>query len=308
MRILFMGTPAFACSTLEALYEAGHDICGVFTQPDKPKNRGMQLTPPPVKELALFHGTPVYQPEKLRDGEAAKTIRDLTPELIVVVAYGKILPKEILDIPPHGCINVHASLLPKYRGAAPIQWAILNGERVTGITVMHMDEGLDTGDIIAMRETEILPCETSGQLFDRLCILGAELLADTIPAIAAGTATRTPQDHAIATHVPPLSRDMSPVDWSRAARAIIDQIQGLNPWPMATTEIDGKVFKLHTAHVGANCVRPSSPPGTILSADADGLEIACGDGSVVITHLQAPGKKPMAAGEYLRGNPIVVDI
>jgi len=299
-----MGTPAFACPSLEALYEAGHEVCGVFTQPDKPKNRGMQLAPPPVKELALSHGTPVYQPGTLRDGEAANRIRALAPELIVVVAYGKILPKEILDIPPYGCINVHASLLPKYRGAAPIQWAILNGEEVTGTTIMHMDVGLDTGDIIAQAELEILQ-DTAGELFHRLSLQGAKLLVNTIPAILDGTAKRIPQDHARATNAPPLNRDMSPVDWSRRAEEIINQIQGLNPWPMATATFHDKIFKLHAAHVGANSVRPSSTPGTILSAGEAGLEIACGDGSVMITRLQAPDKKPMAAGEYLRGNPLV---
>ncbi|MCL2367861.1 MAG: methionyl-tRNA formyltransferase [Oscillospiraceae bacterium] len=311
MRILFMGTPDFACPSLEALYRAGHEICGVFTQPDKPKNRGMQMVFPPVKELALSHGTAVYQPETLRDSVALEHIRALAPELIVVVAYGKILPQEILDLPPHGCINVHASLLPKYRGAAPIQWAVLNGERVTGVTIMQMDVGLDTGDSLTVRETEILPDETAGQLFTRLSHLGAELLADTIPAIADGTAQRTPQNHEKATHAPPLNRGMSPVDWTRSATEIVNQVRGLNPWPMATTIIGAKTFKLHTAHVGANSVRPCSTPttilstpGTILSTGSDGLEIACGDGSVIITTLQAPGKRAMSAADYLRGNPI----
>ncbi|MCL2568923.1 MAG: methionyl-tRNA formyltransferase [Oscillospiraceae bacterium] len=295
-----MGTPAFACPTLEALYETGHTICAVFTQPDKPKDRGMQLTPPPVKELALSHGTPIYQPATLKGGEAANLIRELAPDLIVVVAYGKILPKEILDIPPKGCINVHASLLPKYRGAAPIQWAILNGEQVTGVTIMHMDVGLDTGDIISMRETPVEPTETSGALFTRLSTLGAELLADTISSILDGTATRTPQQSDAATYAPPLSRDQSPVDWTRPAQSIVNQIRGLNPWPMATAELGDKIFKLHTVHVGQG----SGVPGTIIVAGATGLEIAAGDGSVIITTLQAPGKKAMAAADYLRGNPI----
>ncbi|MCL2827858.1 MAG: methionyl-tRNA formyltransferase [Oscillospiraceae bacterium] len=300
MRILFMGTPDFACLSLEQLYETGHDICGVFTQPDKPKNRGMQLAPPPVKVLASFHGTPVYQPNTLRDGEAVSLIRSLAPELIVVVAYGKILPKEILDLPPYGCINVHASLLPKYRGAAPIQWAVLNGEQETGVTIMHMAEGMDTGDMIAIRQTEIGPQETSGELFERLKDLGARLLAETIQTIADGTATRIPQDDAQATLAPPLRRDMSPVDWDRPADQIMNQIRGLNPWPVATAIIGGREFKLYAARKGDG----RDEPGTVLSTGKDGLEIACGDGSVVITELQAPGKKRMDAGAYLRGNPL----
>jgi len=300
LRILFMGTPDFACLSLEQLYETGHDICGVFTQPDKPKNRGMQLAPPPVKVLASFHGTPVYQPNTLRDGEAVSLIRSLAPELIVVVAYGKILPKEILDLPPYGCINVHASLLPKYRGAAPIQWAVLNGEQETGVTIMHMAEGMDTGDMIAIRQTEIGPQETSGELFERLKDLGARLLAETIQTIADGTATRIPQDDAQATLAPPLRRDMSPVDWDRPADQIMNQIRGLNPWPVATAIIGGREFKLYAARKGDG----RDEPGTVLSTGKDGLEIACGDGSVVITELQAPGKKRMDAGAYLRGNPL----
>lgn len=301
-RILFMGTPDFACVSLDALYEAGHEICAVITRADKPKNRGMQLAPPPVKELALARGTPVYQPTTLRGGEAAAYIRDIAPELIVVVAYGKILPKEILDIPPCGCINVHPSLLPKYQGAAPIQWAILNGETMTGVTIMQMAEGLDTGDVLSQTETEILPEETSGQLFERLSVQGAKLLVDAIPAIVSGERKGIPQDPALATYAKPIRRERSPVDWTRSVREILCQIRGLNPWPMATMELAGKVFKLHAAHAGRGDL--TVPPGTILSAGDAGLEIACGDGSVIITRLQPPGKKPMATADYLRGNPI----
>ncbi|MCL2368928.1 MAG: methionyl-tRNA formyltransferase [Oscillospiraceae bacterium] len=300
MKILFMGTPDFACPSLERLYAAGYDICGVFTQPDKPKNRGMQLQAPPVKALALAHGTPVYQPQTLRDGEAASIIRGLGPDLIVVVAYGKILPKEILDLPPYGCINVHASLLPKYRGAAPIQWAVLNGEGETGVTIMQMAQGLDTGDVISTQKTEIFPQETAGGLFDRLKELGADLLVETIPAIMDGRAAKTPQDENLATYAPPLSRALSPVDWNRSAREIISQIYGQNPWPVATSTIAGREFKLYAAHVGEG----TGEPGAVLSAGNDGLEVACGDGSVVITELQAPGKKRMGAGAYLRGKPL----
>ena len=300
MRILFMGTPDFARDSLDALYKAGHDICAVMTRSDKPKNRGMKLTPPPVKELALEHGTPVYQPKTLRDGEALALIQELNPDIIVVVAYAKILPQEILDLPPYGCINVHPSLLPKYRGAAPIQWAVLNGEEITGVTIMQMNAGLDTGDIISVEETEIFPAETSGELFGRLSIEGAALLVDTVAAIEAGTATRTPQDDAKSSYAHPIKRELSPVDWNRSAAEIVNQIRGLNPWPTATATIKGRDFKFHEAHIGEG----QGEPGTIISAGKNGLEIAAGDGAVIITKLQAPGKKPMSAGDYLRGNPI----
>jgi len=300
MRILFMGTPNFARESLDALYKAGHDICAVMTRSDKPKNRGMRLTPPPVKELALVHGTPVYQPKTLRDGEALALIQDLNPDIIVVVAYAKILPQEILDLPPLGCLNIHPSLLPKYRGAAPIQQAILDGERVTGVTIMQMDAGLDTGDIITQRETEILPGETSGELFERLCIVGAELLVETIQMIEDGTATYTPQNSNLSSYAKPITRDMSPVDWTRTAKQITNQIRGLNPWPTATATIKDREFKLLAAHPGEG----KGKPGEVLQAGKNGLEIACGDGSIYITKLQAPGKKPMNATDYLRGNPI----
>ena len=300
MRILFMGTPNFARESLDALYKAGYDICAVMTRSDKPKNRGMRLTPPPVKELALAHGTPVYQPKTLRDGEAFTLIQDLDPDLIVVVAYAKILPQEILDLPPYGCINVHPSLLPKYRGAAPIQCAVLNGEETTGVTIMQMDAGLDTGDVITQRETEILPNETSGELFERLCIVGTELLVETIQMVIDGTATYTPQDSSLSSYAKPITRDMSPVDFTRTATQITNQIRGLNPWPTATVTIKDRAFKLLAAQTGEG----KGDPGEVLQAGKNGLEIACGEGSVYITKLQAPGKKPMSAADYLRGNPI----
>lgn len=300
LRILFFGTPNFSCPTLKALYEAGHDICGVVTQTDKPKHRGMQLTPSPVKVLALEYGLSVYQPTTLRNDEAAEFVRSLNPELIVVVAYGKILLRTILEIPPHGCINLHPSLLPLYQGAAPVQWAVLDGRQVTGISVMQMDEGMDTGDILTQVERPIFPEETAGQLLDRLAVEGAKILADTIPAIADESIRRVPQDQRFATLAPPLSKEQSPVDWARSAVEICSQIRGLNPWPMATATFGDKTFKLHQAHIGQG----RGVPGTVLSAGKDGLEVACGDGSIVITTLQAPGKKPMAAADYLRGNPI----
>jgi len=302
MRILFMGTPDFAAASLARLYKDGHEVCGVFTQPDRPKNRGMKETASPVKQLADAHGTPVWQPVRLRDGAAAAEIRALAPELIVVVAYGRILPLEILNIPPYGCINIHGSLLPKYRGAAPIQWAVLNGETVTGVTAMYLAEEMDAGDVIASKETEIGPEETSGQLFDRLRDLGAELLSETVTAIAAGTAARTPQAHEQATFAPPLSRELSPIDWSKSAAQIRNQIRGLDPWPCATADLAGTVFKIFRAE--SRTERSGSEPGTILSAGKDGITVACGDGALCITELQAPGGKRMRAADYLRGHPI----
>jgi len=295
-----MGTPDYARGNLEALYNAGHDICAVITQADKPKDRGMQLQATPVKELALAHDTPVYQPETLRDAAAHALVQEIAPDMIIVVAYGQILPQEILDIPSLGCLNVHPSLLPKYRGAAPIQWAILKGESVTGVTIMRMDAELDTGDIITQCETEIYPSETSGELFERLCPIGAELLVKTIGMIADGTATYTPQDVSLASGTKRITRAMSPVDFTRTAFEITNQIRGLNPWPTATTIIKDCTFKLLEAHPGEG----TGTPGEILSSGEGGLEIACGDGSIIITKLQAPGKKPMAAADYLRGNPI----
>lgn len=302
MRILFMGTPKFAACSLERLYRDGHDICAVFTQPDKPKNRGMKLTESPVKLFARSKNLPVYQPGSLKNPDTEAAIRELSPELIVVVAYGKILPKAILGIPPAGCVNVHASLLPKYRGAAPIQWAVLNGERETGVTVMHMAEELDAGDIISVKRTDILPLETAGGLFDRLMALGAELLGDTIPKIARGDAERFRQNPDEVTYAPPLTKAMSPIDWEKTGAEIVNQVRGLNPWPVAEAEIGGRKFKVFAAESTESL--PGKAPGEIVSAGKAGLEIACADGTVIITELQAPGKKRMRASAYLMGNPI----
>ena len=296
-----MGTPDFAAKSLERLYLDGHDICGVFTQPDRPKNRGMKLVMSPVKELALSRGTPVFQPTSLK-AEAIDALSGLAPDLAVVVAYGKLLPRELLKIPAHGCINIHASILPKYRGAAPIQWAVLNGEKTTGVTSMYLSEGMDTGDIISVKTTDIFENETAGELYERLGDLGAELLSETIFAIADGSAGRTPQDNADATYAPPLTKEMSPIDWNKTASEILCQIHGLNPWPMATMELGGVVLKIYSA-VGAYA-GVSAAVGTVLSADKEGLKIACKEGSVLITELQPPGGKRMAASDYLRGHPI----
>ncbi len=306
MRILFMGTPDFAVPSLEALAAAGHHLVGAFSQPDKPKNRGMKLQPTPVKVCAQGLGVPVFQPAKLRDGTALELIRQLDPELIVVAAYGRILPQEILDYPQFGCINVHSSLLPKYRGAAPIHWAILNGDRETGVTIMHMALALDAGDIIAQRATPIDPNETVEELHDRLAQLGAQLLVDTVAEIAAGTAGRIPQAEDQVTLAPMLSRALSPMDFTRPARALHDQVRGLIPWPAAVTELGGVRCKILATTVLDETT--GKAPGSVIAADKKGLKLACGGGTVLrIDRLQADGGKRLAAADYLRGHPIPVD-
>lgn len=303
MRIVFMGTPEFAVPSLRQLIADGHEIVCVLTQPDKPKNRGMKLMPSPVKVVAMEHQIEVYQPATLKSGEALERLSALKPELIVVAAYGKILPKEILDLPRLGCINVHSSLLPRYRGAAPINWAILNGETETGVTIMYMAEGLDTGDIISQRATAIDPDETVESLHDRLALLGAELLGKTVAAIGAGTAQRVPQNDAESCYAPMLSRQLSPIDFSRSAHEIHNQVRGLIPWPATTMEIKGQTFKIFA--VEETGMDSTQGAGTLLGADKQGINVVCGDGKVLrILELQAPGKKRMRAVDYLRGHPL----
>lgn len=303
MRIVFMGTPEFAVPSLKALVGAGHEICGVFTQPDKPKNRGMKLQQSPVKEFALSVGLTVFQPVKMRDGEALGILQKLKPELIAVAAYGKILPPDILTLPRLGCINVHSSLLPKYRGAAPINWAILNGESETGVTIQCMAEGVDTGDILAQTKTAIDIDENAAHLLKRLSLMGADLLLETVGQIEAGTAKATPQDDSLSSHASMLSRELSPMDWGRTARQLHDQVRGLYPWPAATTILDGVRCKvLRTAIVDEVT---SQVAGTVLQADKRGLRIACGGRDVIeLLELQPDGKKPMTAVAFLMGHPI----
>lgn len=306
MRILFMGTPAFAVPSLKALWEAGHQLCGVFSQPDRPVGRHQnQFQPTPVKEYALSKDIPVFQPEKLRDGTALATVTELEPELIVVAAYGRILPDEILAYPKYGCINVHSSLLPKLRGAAPINWAILNGEGETGVTIMYMAHDLDAGDIILQRRTPIDPDETAGELYDRLAVMGGELVTRAVEQLAAGTATRTPQDHSAATLAPMLSKELSPMDFTRSAQALHDQVRGLLPWPAAVTQLDGVRCKvLKTALTGETSAKA---PGSVAQADKHGLKLVCGDGGVLeLLTIQPDGKKPMAASAFLQGHPLEV--
>ena len=305
MRILFMGTPDIAAECLKALYAAGHDICAVYTRRDKPVGRKQVLTAPPVKEVALAHGTPVFQPRTLRDGSEDENIRALAPELIVVAAYGKILPEDILHAPPYGSINVHSSVLPKYRGAAPINWAILNGETATGVTIMYMAKELDAGDIILCRETAIDPDEDALALTNRLAELGAEALSEAVCRLQDGTATRTPQDHSAFTYAPMLDRSLSPLDFTKPARQLHDQVRGLIPWPCAVMTLDGKMVKVYRTAVGGET---AAAPGKILAAGKNGIDIACGDGKVLrILELQAEGGKRMTAANYLCGHPVQVD-
>ena len=301
MRIVFMGTPDFAAAHLRRLIDDGCEIALAVTQPDKPRGRGHTLMAPPVKLAALEAGIPVYQPVSLRSDEVRARLSELEPELFVVVAYGKLLPPDILALPKLGAVNIHASLLPKYRGAAPIQWAVLNGDRVTGVTSMYLGEGLDDGDIIYRSELEIGSGETSGELFDRLCELGAELLSRTVYDIGLGIAPRTAQDESRVSQAPPLTREMSPLDFSgRGASELRAWVYGLQPWPIASMEYGGvrlRVFAAETTETGSEL-----EPGTVISADGAGIEVVCRGGeTLLITEVQAPNKRRMSAGDFLRG-------
>ena len=303
MRIVFMGTPEFAVQTLKRLVEDKWDVVAAYTQPDKPKNRGMKLIPTPVKEYALTQNIPVYQPLTCKDESVIEELKALAPDVIVVAAYGKLLPQALLDIPKVAIINVHSSILPQYRGAAPINWAILNGDETTGVSIQYMVHELDAGDILLALETAIDPEEDAGQLYDRLALMGGEAASMALAQLRDGTATRTPQNHGPQhQYASMLSREMSPIDWNKPAQTIINQIRGLIPWPCATTDVAGIRWKVFRAHLGKEVTKA---PGTILAADKTGIEIACGDGrSIVITELQADGSKRMAAADYLRGHPI----
>ncbi len=306
MRIVFMGTPDFAEESLRALLEAGEDVAAVFTQPDKPRGRGMQESFSPVKTLAVERGIPVYQPVTFKDGAATELLRTLAPELLVVVAYGRILPQTFLDVAKYGSINVHGSLLPKYRGAAPIQWAVLNGDKTTGVSVQYMAAAMDAGDVIASRETEIGEFETSGELFDRLKTLGAELLVETVRKIASGDVVRVPQNEADATYTKMLHKEMCPIDWNKSPREIVKHICGLDPWPVATAELGGVSFRVFGAEY--TDTKTALAPGKIVSAGKVGIEVACGGGQTLrITEIQAAGKKRMSAAAFLLGHPMKAD-
>ena len=297
MRILFMGTPDIAAECLKALYAAGHEICGVYTRRDKPVGRKQVLTAPPVKEVALEHGTPVFQPRTLRDGSEDANIRALAPDLIVVVAYGCILPKSVLEAPKYGCINLHVSLLPKYRGSAPVQWAVLNGDAETGVSIMQMDEGLDTGDVLCCEKIAIDPEETSGQLFDRVTAVGARVLCEVVPAIAAGTLKPQPQDHENACLAPMLNKEMAEFHLTESAAHIHNWVRGMNPWPMAFFMHDGKKIKVTASKLSENPA--NAAPGSVLAVKP--LTIACQDGAIVLDSVTPEGGKSMAGTAWAAG-------
>ena len=300
MRIVFMGTPDIAATCLKKILTSGAEVVAVYTQPDRPKNRGMKLAFSPVKEVALENNIPVFQPEHFREAETVEQLRDLQPDVITVVAYGRILPQSVLDIPTKGCINIHASLLPAYRGSAPYQWAVLDGLQETGVTAMYLCREMDAGDIISYSKTPIDENETAGQLLERLAVLGADLLNKTLTDISNGRVQRTPQDAEKATYAPMLDKSMAPIDFTKTARQVHNHVRGLHPWPVATMQLQGKCFKVHETAV----VSGSGTPGQILGLTKTGLLIACGEGAVEIRSLQAEGGKRMSAPDYFRGHPL----
>ncbi|PLX87168.1 MAG: methionyl-tRNA formyltransferase [Desulfuromonas sp.] len=303
IRTVFMGTPEFAVGTLQGLIDAGANLCGVYTQPDRPKGRGKKLAAPPVKELAVQHGIPVFQPTRLRNPEAVEELAALKPDLIVVVAYGQILPQAVLDIPRYGCINVHASLLPRYRGAAPINKAIVDGETESGITTMVMDAGLDTGDMLVKRSLAIGENETAGQLHDRMAVLGRETMEETLRLLCAGELQPEKQDDSLTCYAPMMKKEDGLINWQQSARTVHNLVRGLAPWPGAYTYLAGEVLKLADTSVDETL---NGPSGTVLSADADGVRIACGTGALVVGRLQLPGRKMLAAADFLRGRELPV--
>ena len=305
MRLVFMGTPAFAKTCLQTLVEEKFDVVGVYTKVDTPKNRGMKMIPSPVKEYALSAGLPVFQPQSFRDEETLRQLRALRPDLLVVVAYGKILPQAALDIAPYGAINMHGSILPQLRGSAPVQRSILNHCGEAGVTAMYLSAGMDEGDIIEIRKTPIEPLETSDELMARLADIAAPLCADTVRAIEAGTAQRTPQDNEKATYAPMLSKDESPIDWTQSARDIADHVRGLVPWPVATASLGGTDFKIY--RVEYTDEKTDKAPGTPVALTKKGLLVSCGGGDVLLVReLQAAGGKRMNAADYFRGHPITI--
>jgi len=301
-RIIFMGTPEFACPTLKTLFERGEEVVAVFTQPDRPKGRGQKLQVSPVKELALIHGVPVYQPPKVRVPEVVEQIRALQPDLIVVVAFGQILPKALLEIPPQGCVNVHASLLPRYRGAAPLNWCIVNGETETGVTTMLMDVGLDTGPMLLKRATPIDPDEGIVSVHDRMSWLGAELLGETLDGLKAGSIVPEPQDDSLSCYAPLLKKEHGCIDWRKTAVEIHNQVRGLSVWPGVVAWLDNTPLKLYGTVVGEG----EGAVGSVIAVGKGGIEVACGQGSLLITELQAAGSRRMDAASFLAGHPLSV--
>lgn len=300
LRVIYMGTPEFACPALQKLIDRGEQVVAVITQPDRPKGRGQRLMPTPVKELAARHAIPVYQPARVRDPDVVEVIRKLAPDVVVVVAFGQILPKALLDIPPLGCINVHASLLPRYRGAAPLNWCIVNGEHETGVTTMLMDAGLDTGPMLLKRSTSVDENEDIMSLHDRMSAMGAELLSETLDGLTAGTIVPQEQDGSRSSYAPLLKKEDGRINWHLDARRIHNQVRGLAVWPVAYTLLDGQTFKVYRTRVAEG----SGLPGTVLRADRHGIEVACLKGSLVIEELQLAGKKRLGAASFLAGYAI----
>lgn len=295
MNVIYMGTPDFAVPALEMLAKSSHTVTAVFTQPDKPQGRKMIMTPPDVKVCAEKLGIPVYQPQSMKSKEALEIINKYNPDVIVVAAYGKLLPKSVLDAPKYGCVNIHGSLLPKYRGAAPIQQSVLNGDKITGVTTMLMDVGLDTGDILLTTETKIGENETSGELFDRLAVMGGDLILETLTALENGSVTPKKQDESKATHTSKISKALCPIDFSKSAQEVHNQVRGLSPWPVATTKISGKNVKIHSTRL----VNKGGRAGEIISVKP--LVIACGENSVEIAEIQPEGKKRMSGDAFVAG-------
>ena len=304
MRVVFMGTPDIAAICLKKLLSDGFDVVGVYTQPDRPKGRGMKMVYSPVKEVALAENLPVFQPENFREEETVEQLRTLQPDVVAVVAYGRILPQKVLDIPAKGCVNIHASILPQYRGSAPYQWAVLDGLAETGVTAQHMVLQMDAGDVIDVAKTPIGENETAGELLDRLAVLGADLLSNVLARFEKGDVEATRQNEAEVSFAPMLDKNMCPIDWTKTARQVHNHVRGLHPWPVATAELGGTKFKIHQTVVLDDA--PAAAPGTILGLTKTGLQVACGSGAVEIRSLQAEGGKRMAAPDYFRGHPLEV--
>ena len=302
MRVVFMGTPDIAATCLKRILADGFDVVGVYTQPDRPKGRGMKMIYSAVKEVALANSLPVFQPENFKADEDVEALRALNPDVIAVVAYGRILPQRVLDIPAKGCVNIHASLLPQYRGSAPYQWAVLDGLKETGVSAQHMALKMDAGDIIDVEKTEIGENETAGELLDRLAVLGADLLSRVLTRFEQDDVAGVPQKEEDVTFAPMLDKTMCPIDWNKTAQQVHNHVRGLHPWPVATMELQGEKFKVHATRI----VEGSGQPGEILGLTKTGLKIACGEGAVEVISLQAEGGKRMAAPDYFRGHPLKV--
>ena len=300
MRVVFMGTPDIAATCLKKIIADGFEVVGVYTQPDRPKGRGMKMVFPPVKEVAIANNLPVFQPENFRENETVEQLKNLRPDVVAVVAYGRILPQRVLDLVPQGFINIHASVLPQYRGSAPYQWAVLDGLKETGVSAQFMVHAMDAGDVVGVSKTPIGPDETAGELLDRLAVLGADLLSETLTKYEKNELIPVPQDESKVTMAPMLDKSMCPIDWTKNAQQIHDKVRGLHPWPVATMELQGKKFKVHATKI----VPGSGKPGEILGLTKTGLKIACGDGAIEVTSLQAEGGKRMAAPDYFRGHPL----